>query len=120
MTATRSGATPDTLVDSDWDARWVAALEALELDVAAAEEVLRVAHLPDVADVARRSAWRPPAGLGPLPRPLLARAQALLDRQLEVAALLAREAVASRRQLLATRAMSSRPAAVPVYLDAEG
>lgn len=103
-----------------WNDRWEAALEALELDVSAAEELLRVAHLPDVAEVARVAAWHPPAGLGPLPAPLLTRARTLLDRQLEVAVLVAQATVASRRQMVATRALRARPAALPVYLDAEG
>ncbi|MBT0993083.1 hypothetical protein KIN34_02090 [Cellulomonas sp. DKR-3] len=106
--------------EQQWHARWEAALEALELDVAAAEELLRVAHLPDVAEVAKVAAWHPPAGLGPLPAPLLTRARTLLDRQLEVAGLVAHAAVASRRQAVAARALRARPAAVPVYLDAEG
>lgn len=113
----RSDELPD---EQQWHARWEAALEALELDVAAAEELLRVAHLPDVAEVAQVAAWHPPADLGPLPAPLLTRARTLLDRQFEVASLVAHAAVASRRQAVAARALRARPAAVPVYLDAEG
>ena len=103
-----------------WTARWHEALTALELDVAAAEELLRVAHLPDVEDVARVSAWRPPADLGPLPAPLLLRAQTLLERQLDVARRTAEAAAVSRRHLAAARAMRPPMSEVPVYLDAQG
>jgi hypothetical protein len=103
-----------------WHERWEAALAALELDVDAAEELLRISHLPTTAQVARAAAWRPPAGLGPLPAPLLTRAQALLDRQLDVAQRLSQAAALSRRQLAAAQVLRARPDAVPVYLDAQG
>lgn len=107
-------------VQDVWVERWHEALTALELDVDAAEELLRVAHLPDVAEVARVAAWRPPSDLGPLPAPLLVRAQALLDRQLDVARRTAEAAAVSRRHLAATQALRPAVAEVPVYLDAQG
>jgi len=106
--------------EAAWLRRWEDALTALEMDVAAAELLLRAAHLPTTAQVAQVSAWRPPAGLGPLPAPLLTRARTLLDRQLEVASLMAQAAASSRRQLAATRTLRAVPEAVPVYLDAQG
>ncbi len=112
------GTVPD---DADvWLSRWEQALADFELDLEATQSLLRAAHLPDVAEVAQVAAWRPPADLGPLPAPLLRRAQALLESQLEVAALVAQAAAASRRQLATTRALRARPEAVPVYLDAQG
>ncbi|TQL01642.1 hypothetical protein [Cellulomonas sp. SLBN-39] len=103
-----------------WHARWEQALHEMELDVESAERLLEAAHLPDVADVARAAAWRPPSGLGALPLPLRDRAQALLDRQLDAAARIAQAVVVSRRHLHATRTIEARTPAVPVYLDTQG
>ncbi|KMM46909.1 MAG: hypothetical protein NVV70_16225 [Cellulomonas sp.] len=106
--------------EATWQHRWEEALASFEVDLVAAEELLRVAHLPGVAEVAELSSWHPPADLGPLPAPLLARAQAVLERQIEVAGLIAQAAASSRRQMATTRALRARPEAVPVYLDAQG
>ncbi len=102
-----------------WDRAWADALTDLEMDLALAERLLDHAHLLAPAEVARVAAWRPPTGLGPLPASLLVRAQALLDRQLDVARRTAEAAALSRRQLAVTEALHARPAAVPVYLDIE-
>src|SRR5207245_8248490 len=72
-----------TVAGPDWHAEWVAALDALELDVSAAEALLtrdRIAR-----DRPRPQPWRPPAGLGPLPLDLRPRADVILTRQLAVA-----------------------------------
>lgn len=111
---------PATVAEDVWHGRWEAALAALELDVDAAEELLRTAHLPDVGEVARVAAWTPPAAMGPLPAALHDRARALLDRQLEVARRVAEAAALSRRHLGAARALRARPAASPVYVDVQG
>jgi hypothetical protein len=103
-----------------WDAAWVAALDRLDLDVAAAEQMLAVAHLPSVGAVAQAQAWRPPAGIGPLPPSLEERARQLLDRQLAVAERLAEAAAQARRQRVAAEAMRTRSADVPVFLDTQG
>ncbi|MDQ0424697.1 MULTISPECIES: hypothetical protein [Cellulomonas] len=108
---------PDEAV---FHASWEQALADLELEVEHAEELLRVAHLPTPQEVAERTAWHPPAGLGPLPAPLLDRARTLHARQLDVAHRLAEQAAVSRRHLAATSALRARPAAAPVYLDLEG
>ncbi len=110
-------AAPDEAV---FHARWEQALADLEVEVEHAEELLRVAHLPTPQDVAARTAWRPPAGLGPLPAPLHVRARALHARQVDVARRLAEQVVVSRRHLAATEALRARPAASPVYVDLEG
>ncbi|MBF0689193.1 MAG: hypothetical protein IR158_15680 [Cellulomonas sp.] len=101
-----------------WHDRWERALDELELDVATAERLLAEAHLPDVADVAARR-WQPPAGLGPLPAPLQERAQALLERQLDLARRTAEAMAAARRQLVAADAMRTRPVARPVFVDTQ-
>ena len=105
-------------VPDGWDDRWERALDELELDVATAERLLGAAHLPDVEEVAERR-WRPPAGLGPLPAPLVERAQALLDHQLDVARRTAEAMTLARRQLAAADAMRTRPAARPVFVDTQ-
>jgi hypothetical protein len=110
----RSATEPDTA----WAAAWSDALDALELDVDAADELLRTAHLTSVHDVAVASAWHPPLDLGPLPASLEVRARALLDRQLETARRVGEAAVVSRRQLAATRVLSVRPDSA-VYFDDE-
>ena len=103
-----------------WDAAWSAALTALELDVAQAEALLRTDHVTATASAVIVAPWRPPVGLGPLPASLVTRAQALLDRQLDVGRRIAEAAHLSRRQAVAAEGMRSRPPAVPVYIDTEG
>ncbi|WP_051640409.1 hypothetical protein [Cellulomonas sp. URHE0023] len=102
-----------------WVAAWSDALDALELDVDAADERLRTAHLASVEEVALASAWHPPVGLGPLPASLEVRARAVLGRQLETAHRLSQTIVVSRRQLAATRALSLRDTESAVYFDDE-
>lgn len=98
---------------------WVHALDALEVDVAAAEELLRTAHLAPVAEVARAAVWAPPRDLGPLPLSLQVRGQALLERQLAVARRTAEALVTNRRHLAATDAMRPPVSDLPVYVDQE-
>lgn len=105
--------------DERWLDAWGAALDALELDVAAAEELLRSAHLARVEDVARASVWQPPNLLGPLPAALHVRAGALLERQLDVARRTAEALAYSRRHLAAAQRARPRPLELPVYVDAQ-
>ncbi|WP_231384268.1 hypothetical protein [Cellulomonas sp. URHD0024] len=113
--------TGGTISDADvaWIAAWSNALDALELDVDSADELLRTAHLTSVQDVARASAWQPPQDLGPLPASLEVRARALLRRQLETSRRVGQAVVVSRRQLAATRALSFRDPEAAVYFDDE-
>jgi hypothetical protein len=117
MLAPAAGAagTPAT----DFHAAWVRALDALEVDVAAAEELLRTAHLASVEDVARSAVWQPPRDLGALPVSLQERGQALLDRQLDVARRTAEALVRSRRHLVAADALRPGRPDLPVYVDAQ-
>lgn len=127
-----SAPAPATAASTDrWTVAWTRALEDLELDVAAAESLLvatrhgrevPAVHGPDRVGGVRsgdRPAWRPPSGLGPLPASLQSRAQALLERQLDVARRTAEAALLSRRHSQAAEAMRARPPAVPVYLDTQ-
>ncbi|MCV2392794.1 hypothetical protein OEB99_00580 [Actinotalea sp. M2MS4P-6] len=92
---------------------WEAALDALELDVARAEQALTLDRI--AANPPQR--WVPPVGLGALPAELATRARALLGRQLEVSRRLAEAAALSRSQLTAVRSMRQRGESTPVYLD---
>ena len=116
-----SSETMPSVSDADvaWVAAWSGALDALELDVDSADELLRTAHLTSVDDVARAAAWHPPLDLGPLPASLEVRARALLGRQLEAARRAGEAIVVSRRQLAATRLLSNRSTESAVYFDDE-
>lgn len=105
------GATP-----AAWADAWRAALTALELDVVAAERILAADHV----DLVPASRWEPPTDLGPLPRELQERAEALLDRQIEVARRLAEAAKLSRRHSQAAQAMRAGGPTAPVYIDTAG
>jgi hypothetical protein len=104
----------------DWDRAWAQALTDLEVAADEAERLLSMAHLPSTAQVAQVAAWRPPHGLGPLPYSLKERAEALVSRQRDLARRTAEAARMSRRQARVADQLSTRPPAVPVYLDAEG
>jgi hypothetical protein len=101
--------------DDAFHARWVDALTALELDVADAEASLTGDHTPE-----RRDPWTPPEGLGPMPASLRTRAEALLERQTEVARQITEAASMSRRQARAVQAMRANGPARPVYVDMAG
>lgn len=119
MTTTAATGGPPADDDVAWVAAWADALDALELDVDTADELLRTAHLTSVHDVAVASAWHPRSDLGPLPASLEVRARALLDRQLETSRRMGLAMVVSRRQLAATRALSLRSPEAAVYFDDE-
>lgn len=106
--------------ETAWVAAWAQALTALELDVDHTEAVLTAIHrgaeLPSAASLLD-ARWEPPAGLGPLPHPLLERARRLLQRQEQTTEALSR-AVATNRRLSAT-VVAVRPGGPsrPVYFD---
>ncbi|MFC7479771.1 hypothetical protein ACFQX7_06665 [Luedemannella flava] len=120
------------IVVDDFQHAWVAALEALELDVAAAEALLRADHVDPTPVLAPPSpvtgamsppppaaaGWQPPAGLGPLPPQLRERAQAVLRRQTLVAEQLVRHIATNRQQAaFAARLETGRSAHRPAYVD---
>lgn len=96
-------------------ARWEAALTELELDVAETEAMLSGDRVAPPA-----APWTPPSDLGPLPEPLRARAELLLERQAEVAQRLGEALVLSRRQARLTEVLRAGGPRRPVYLDAAG
>lgn len=100
---------------ADWEARWAQALGDLELEVDQAEALLAVDHLPE-----GQRGWVPPRGLGPLPASLRTRAEALVQRQTEVAQRLAEAACHARRHATAAQALRAQGPARPVYVDTAG
>jgi hypothetical protein len=102
--------------NADWQQAWTAALDELELDVAAVEAILTDAHRAQ--DLPLADPWSPPAGLGPLPLDLRPRADAILERQLAAAVAVTRALATTRRQAaMAARIDTGRDAARPAYLD---
>ncbi|GLY03264.1 MULTISPECIES: hypothetical protein [Actinoplanes] len=106
-----------TTAHQDRQAAWIAALDALEADVAEAETMLaderRLTEPPPPSDL-----WRPPAAMGALPLDLKPRADAILDRQLAVAEEIARRLASNRQQAAMTARIETGEAVKrPVYLD---
>jgi hypothetical protein len=101
----------------DWDTEWAAALEVLELDLTAAEGLLSAGRTS--AAVAPR--WVPPELAGPLPGNLLARAEAVLARQLRVSHQLAHGMAVNRLELRLARRMDSGTThhSTPAFVDAK-
>lgn len=106
---------------ADWASAWTAALDELELDVAAAEALLADRqHLDASAGPLTPGGWRPPL-LGPIPGELRPRAQALLDRQLATAAALTLALAGARRQLALTRRLQTGDdGGRPLFVDTAG
>jgi hypothetical protein len=102
--------------DAGWRQAWSAALDELELDVAAVEAMLIDAHRAQ--ELPPADPWSPPEGLGPLPLDLRPRADAILERQLAAAVGIARALATTRRQAaVAARIDTGRTADRPAYLD---
>ena len=117
--ATAATGAPRAGAPDRWREAWCRALEAVELDVEAAEALVEHLHSAreDEAPVeAPAAAWTPPALPGPIPGDLADRAKRLLERQLDVSRRLA-DAMAlarSHRRALAKLDASEPP---PVYVD---
>jgi hypothetical protein len=93
-------------------ADWTDVLDELERQVTHAERL-------SPASGEQIAAWEPPTVLGPLPPDLVARAQALAERQRSVIERLAPLMAATRQQLEVGRRIgdaTARPAG-PVYVD---
>jgi hypothetical protein len=103
-------------VTTDWRQAWTAALDELELDVAAAEAMLADDHRH--AEYAPANLWKPPTELGALPLELRPRADEILTRQLRAAEEIARRMVATRQQMtMNSRIETGEAVKRPVYLD---
>ena len=99
----------------EWRSQWVAALDALELDVLATAAMLQDEHR--ARELPAPEPWRPPIDLGPLPAELRPRADAILGRQIAVAEVLTRTLASNRRQAALTSRMQTNTGHVPAYLD---
>lgn len=101
----------------EWRQAWIVALDALEADVEAVEQMITDEHRR--RDLPMATPWEPPAGLGPLPLDLRPRADCILTRQIEAAQALAMAVTANRRQMAyASRVEVGTPGkAVPSYVD---
>jgi hypothetical protein len=101
---------------AEWRVAWTAVLDELELDVTAADALL--ADTQRERDLPISDPWSPPAGLGPLPLDLRPRADAILARQLAVAAAVACALGTTRRQAtVALRLETGHDAPRPSYVD---
>lgn len=112
----------DTRGRDERESAWSRALAEMEAVADRAEALLRAARSPEVAaglDVAVTEPWRTPRGLGPLPLDLAPRAAALVERQRDLVRRTAEQLGEHRRSLRLADSLRTRPAAVPVYLDAE-
>jgi hypothetical protein len=100
----------------DWDAAWASALDDLEIGLAEAEGLLSAGHTSPVATGER---WVPPALAGPLPGNLMARAEAILARQVRVSHDLAHGMAINRRELRLARRMDSGivDRSIPAFVD---
>lgn len=100
-----------------WRDAWIDALDALEADVDAVEQMIKDEHRRRELPMA--TPWEPPAGLGPLPLDLRPRADVILTRQIEVAQALSLAITANRKQTaFAARVEVGTPGkAIPSYVD---
>jgi hypothetical protein len=103
-------------VSEDWRNAWTAALDELEMDVAATEAMLADDHR--MAETPLSDMWRPPQDLGALPLELRPRADEILTRQLTAATEIARRLTSTRQQQAVTaRIETGERVKRPVYLD---
>jgi hypothetical protein len=103
-------------VTEQWRDAWTAALDDLELDVAATEAMLADEHRH--ADTPPADLWKPPTELGALPLELRPRADEILTRQLRAAQEIARRLTATRvQQVMTSRIETGEAVKRPVYLD---
>ncbi|MGA5303495.1 hypothetical protein ACPCHT_26455 [Nucisporomicrobium flavum] len=99
-----------------WRDAWTAALDDLELDVAATEAMLADARRH--AETPPADLWKPPTDLGALPLELRPRADEILTRQLAAAQEIARRLTATRvQQAMTSRIETGEAVKRPVYLD---
>ncbi|PZS25840.1 MAG: hypothetical protein DLM59_19450 [Pseudonocardiales bacterium] len=103
-------------VGAGFHAAWVLALEALDVEVAAAEALLSGEHATQ--QFPTPDPWRPPVGLGPLPLDLRPRADATLTRQLATAHALGQAMLGNRQHAaLGDRIEAGGDGGRPAYVD---
>ena len=102
---------------AEWRRAWIDALDALEADVDAVEQMITDEHRRQ--DLPQAIGWEPPVGLPSLPPELRPRADVILARQLEAAQALSRAITSNRQQtVFAARVeVGTQGKAVPSYVD---
>ena len=99
-----------------WRGAWTAALDELEMDVAATEAMLADGHR--MAQTPRADPWQAPQDLGALPLELKPRADEILTRQLRAAEEIARRLTSNRQQWAMTgRIETGEMVKRPLYVD---
>lgn len=113
MSATMTAELPWTTLDARARQAWETHLDRLELDLMRAER-----HLASGREL-RVDRWDRPGTPGALPRDMVPRAQALLERQRVVMEALAASLGETARQALLARTVSEATArgTAPVYVD---
>jgi hypothetical protein len=101
----------------NWRDAWVGALDALEADVDAVEQMIKDEHRRQ--DLPAAVQWSPPAGLPSLPPELRPRADLILARQIEAAQALSMAITTNRRQtaFAARVEVGTQGKATPSYVD---
>ena len=101
----------------EWRSAWVEALDALEADVDAVEQMIKDEHRRK--DLPAAIAWEPPTGMASIPQELRPRADVILARQLQAAQALSLAMTTNRRQTaFAARIEVGTPGkAIPSYVD---
>jgi hypothetical protein len=103
--------------DEPWDAAWMAALDALELEADGVERMLRHRDMLEIAGP-DGPVFVPPQGIGPLPLGLTERAHRLVQRQLDLSRELSIAIAGNRQQVrLVSRLHRESGQAPPVFLD---
>jgi hypothetical protein len=103
-------------MSEDWRDAWTAALDELEMDVAATEAMLADSHR--MAETPASNLWQPPQNLGALPLELRPRADEILTRQLAAAHEIGRRLTATRmQQAVTSRIETGERVKRPLYLD---
>jgi hypothetical protein len=103
-------------MSEEWRSAWAAALDDLEMDVAATESMLTDARRMN--ETPEANPWMPPQDLGALPLELRPRADEILTRQLMAAEEIARRLTSTRQQQAVTaRIETGERIKRPLYLD---
>lgn len=98
---------------------WLDELDRLEAELEAVRALLSSREQGSGAEAVDTASWTPTAGLGPLPRDLVPRAEALLtsQRQVQLDLSLAMAATSRQRDFAARVTDATAVPAAPAYLD---
>ena len=104
--------------DDCWRSAWTTALQAVEMDVEAAESLIERLHAgaEPPAELPAAQPWVTPGLLGPLPLEFADKARELVQRQLDVSSRLAEAMVQTRSQRRALGKLDPAES-IPVFVD---